>query len=62
MTVTCYERSMYESVANEPWRSQMDATALKALQAPLKEKYRDEPDSAVITLKAQGHIGEGVFA
>ena len=38
----------------------MDATALKALQAPLKEKYRDEPDSAVITLKAEGHIGEGV--
>jgi uncharacterized OsmC-like protein len=38
----------------------MDATALKALQAPLKEKYRDQPDSAVITLKAAGHIGEGV--
>jgi uncharacterized OsmC-like protein len=38
----------------------MDATALKSLQAPLKEKYRDTPEAAVITLKAQGRIGEGV--
>ena len=33
---------------------------LKALQAPLKERYRAEPDAAMITLKAQGRIGEGV--
>src|SRR5262245_66204863 len=38
----------------------MDATALKALQAPLKDRYREQPESAVITLKAEGHIGEGV--
>lgn len=38
----------------------MDADALKALQAPLKSKYKDAPDSAVVTLSAQGHIGEGV--
>jgi len=39
----------------------MDAEALKALQAPIKQKYRDEPDSAVITLKAEGTVGgEGV--
>lgn len=38
----------------------MDATELKNMQAPLKEKYRAEPDSAVITLKAQGNIGEGI--
>src|SRR5215467_136012 len=38
----------------------MDATALKALQAPLKEKYREQPQTAVITLKAEGHLGEGV--
>ena len=38
----------------------MDAVELKSLQAPLKQKYRDEPDSAVITLKANGRIGEGV--
>ena len=29
----------------------MDATALKALQAPLKDRYREAPETAVITLK-----------
>ncbi|HKI44245.1 MAG TPA: OsmC family protein [Balneolales bacterium] len=38
----------------------MDKNVLKALQAPLKEKYRDDPNSAVVTLKAQGRIGEGI--
>jgi uncharacterized OsmC-like protein len=38
----------------------MDSTELRALQAPLKEKYRTDPGSAVITLKAQGNIGEGI--
>ena len=38
----------------------MNATDLKDLQAPLKEKYREQPDSAIITLKAQGKIGEGI--
>ena len=38
----------------------MTAEELKNLQAPLKEKYRAEPDSAVIILKAQGKIGEGI--
>ena len=38
----------------------MNAEELKNLQAPLKEKYRAEPDSAIITLKAQGKIGEGI--
>lgn len=33
---------------------------LKSLQAPLKEKYRKDPESAIITLKAQGKIGEGI--
>src|SRR5450432_1272103 len=38
----------------------MNATDLKNLQAPLKEKYREQPQSAIITLKAQGKIGEGI--
>jgi uncharacterized OsmC-like protein len=39
----------------------MDAETLKALQAPIKQQYRDAPDSAVITLKAEGTVGaEGV--
>lgn len=37
----------------------MDAAQLKALQAPLKDRYRTEPDAAVITLKAEGRLGEG---
>src|SRR5687767_11903891 len=38
----------------------MTSIELKNLQAPLKEKYRAQPDSAIITLKAQGKIGEGI--
>jgi uncharacterized OsmC-like protein len=38
----------------------MDATELKNLQAPLKEKYRREPESAIITLKAEGEVGDGI--
>ena len=38
----------------------MDAAALKQMQAPFKERYREEPEAAVITLKAEGAIGEGV--
>src|SRR5262250_794177 len=38
----------------------MKAEELKSLQAPLKERYRDEPKTASITLRAKGKIGEGV--
>lgn len=38
----------------------MNSTELRDLQAPLKEKYREQPESAIITLKAQGKIGEGI--
>jgi uncharacterized OsmC-like protein len=38
----------------------MDADALKALQAPIKERYRETPQAALITLKAEGAIGEGL--
>jgi uncharacterized OsmC-like protein len=38
----------------------MDAAALKALQAPFKLRYREETAAAVITLSAEGAIGEGV--
>jgi uncharacterized OsmC-like protein len=31
------------------------------MQAPLKQKYQEQPDSAIITLKAQGDVGEGVW-
>jgi uncharacterized OsmC-like protein len=38
----------------------MNSTELKNLQAPLKEQYRTHQASAIITLKAQGRIGEGI--
>jgi uncharacterized OsmC-like protein len=38
----------------------MNAAELKSLQAPIKERYRQEPKSALITLRAEGKIGEGV--
>src|SRR4051795_10000473 len=37
----------------------MNASELKALQTPLKEQYRERPESALITLKAEGRLGEG---
>ncbi len=36
----------------------MDATALRSLQAPIKDKYRTDPNAAVITLRAQGTLDD----
>jgi len=38
----------------------MDQATLRATQAPLKERYRQSPEAARITLRAEGGIGEGV--
>ena len=38
----------------------MKAAELKSLQASIKEQYRQQPKSALITLRAEGKIGEGV--
>lgn len=38
----------------------MNSEDLRSLQAPLKDKYRSTPDKALITLQAEGQIGEGV--
>jgi uncharacterized OsmC-like protein len=38
----------------------MNAEDLRALQAPLKEKYRSDPATAVITLRAEGRLGDGI--
>ncbi len=38
----------------------MDRDALRTIQEPLKEQYRDTPESAVITLDAEGELGEGI--
>jgi uncharacterized OsmC-like protein len=36
----------------------MDVTALRAMQAPLKDKYREAPESGVVTLKARGELDD----
>lgn len=38
----------------------MDRDELRALQAPLKERYREEPEAAVVTQRASGALGEGI--
>jgi len=38
----------------------MDRDQLRAMQAPLKERYVEEPAAAVITLHAEGTLGEGI--
>jgi len=38
----------------------MDQTALRSIQQPLKARYREEPDAALVTLRAQGSLGEGI--
>jgi hypothetical protein len=34
----------------------MDDRKLRALQAPLKERYKEEPEDALVTLRAQGAL------
>jgi uncharacterized OsmC-like protein len=38
----------------------MDRESLRSAQQPLKERYRNEPAAALVTLRAEGALGEGV--
>ena len=38
----------------------MDQAELRAIQAPLKERYANDPEAALVTLQANGELGEGV--
>jgi uncharacterized OsmC-like protein len=38
----------------------MDHDQLVAVQGPLKERYREAPDAALVTLSAEGSLGDGV--
>jgi uncharacterized OsmC-like protein len=42
------------------WEVVVDRDTLKDLQDPLKERYREEPDAARVTLRAKGNLGEGI--
>jgi uncharacterized OsmC-like protein len=38
----------------------MTSESLRAIQAPIKDHYKSQPEAAMITLRAQGDLGEGV--
>lgn len=38
----------------------MKSEELREIQAPLKERYRSDPEAASVTLKASGELGEGI--
>src|SRR5437879_12587252 len=38
----------------------MNADELRSLQAPLKAQYREHPKTALVTLRAEGRIGENL--
>lgn len=38
----------------------MKSEELRAVQAPIKERYKEEPKAALVTLKAEGRLGEGI--
>src|SRR4051794_15593916 len=40
----------------------MDSTALRAMQAPLKDRYKGDPQTALITLRAKGTLGDAHIA
>ena len=40
----------------------MDGNELRAMQAPIKQRYKDDPDAAVVTLKAKGTLDDGNIA
>ena len=40
----------------------MDAAQLRALQAPIKERYRNDPEAGLVTLKAHGSLDDGNIA
>jgi uncharacterized OsmC-like protein len=45
---------------NPSERKIMNADELKSVQAPIKERYRNNPESALVTLRAEGRMGEGI--
>jgi uncharacterized OsmC-like protein len=38
----------------------MNAESLRAVQVPLKQRYREDPDTALVTLEADGKLGQGI--
>jgi uncharacterized OsmC-like protein len=38
----------------------LNADELRSVQAPLKDRYREAPEAALVTLRAKGRLGEGI--
>ena len=38
----------------------MDADELRALQAPLKQRYKETPNAALVTMRAEGRLADGI--
>src|SRR5438477_8007012 len=38
----------------------MNADEIRSLQAPLKEQYHQQPEKAVVTLRSEGRLAEGL--
>jgi uncharacterized OsmC-like protein len=49
-----------ENVLSIHYNRVMNTDDLRAMQAPLKDKYRVEPGAALVTLRARGEIGDGI--
>jgi len=52
--------SHFENQASTRENEAMTADELRSLQAPLKTGYREHPDTALVTLKAEGRVGENI--
>src|SRR6516162_11902346 len=57
-----FSRGLSSVLCRPKRRFPMDATALRAMQAPLKERYKGDPKSAYITLKAKGTLDDAHIA
>src|SRR6184192_4886756 len=57
-----FSRRLSSVLCRPKRRFPMDATALRAMQAPLKERYKGDPKSAYITLKAKGTLDDAHIA
>src|SRR5262245_52723141 len=51
---------MVEGPAREQMGVFMDSAELRAVQQPLKDAYREDPEKAVVTLRAEGHLDDGI--
>ena len=65
MVVTALVLRYVEPVGSPPWHARekyMDAGELRAMQAPIKERYKGDPKAAYITLRAKGTLDDSGIA